>query len=117
MRVAPGCGGFLGIQDRLIRIWSLEMQICLQAIAEASELWCLALNAPQTRLVAGSSEKFLHVWSLDHEAKTSEAGDLLLAKFQGAVPRTVSWRKALWGGDAAAKAKGCIGAWVKSMET
>lgn len=82
-------------KDRLIRIWSLEMQICLQAIAEASELWCLALNAPQTRLVCGSSEKFLHVWSLDHEAKTSEAGDLLLAKFQGAVPRTEGQGQAL----------------------
>eukprot|EP00434_Breviolum_minutum_P005801 symbB.v1.2.005115.t1/scaffold295.1/size237168/4 len=42
-------------KDRLIRIW----------------------------LVTGSG-KFLHVWTLDDEAKTSESGDLLLATFQGA---------------------------------
>lgn len=81
-------------KDRLIRIWSLEMQICLQAIAEASELWCLALNDTQTRLVTGSG-KFLHVWSLDDEAKTGESGDLLLATFQGAVPRTEGQGQAL----------------------
>ncbi|CAK9018890.1 WD repeat-containing protein 3 [Durusdinium trenchii] len=75
-------------KDRLIRIWSLEMQICLQALAEHTEVYALALNEAQTRLAAGSSAKFLHFWSLDPEAKTSESGDLLLANFLGAVPRT-----------------------------
>eukprot|EP00439_Symbiodinium_sp_Y106_P041082 s79_g5.t1 len=45
-------------KDRLIRIWSVEMQICVQAIADhRTEVWSLAMNAEQTRLVAGTGEK------------------------------------------------------------
>ncbi|CAJ1453167.1 unnamed protein product [Effrenium voratum] len=74
-------------KDRLIRIWSLEMQICVQAIAERSEVWSLALNQDQTRLAAGCSEKFLRFWALDEEATADESGTRALASFLGAVPR------------------------------
>lgn len=67
----------------------MEMQICLQAIAERTELWCLALSPSGSRLVAGSSEKFLHVWALEDEAVAADArGELALASFLGAVPRS-----------------------------
>jgi len=73
-------------KDRFIRIWSIELQLCLQTIAEHKlEVWCLALNSSQTRLVAGSSDKFLRLWSLsqDSSGRTEEP----LATFLGAVPR------------------------------
>eukprot|EP00931_Biecheleriopsis_adriatica_P087475 TRINITY_DN61939_c0_g1_i1.p1 TRINITY_DN61939_c0_g1~~TRINITY_DN61939_c0_g1_i1.p1 ORF type:complete len:968 (+),score=220.22 TRINITY_DN61939_c0_g1_i1:119-3022(+) len=85
-------------KDRLIRIWSLEMQICVQAIAEHRlEVWSLALSSSQTRLVAGSGDKFLRVWALaEPEATTTEAGEPApLATFLGALPRTEGQGNAL----------------------
>jgi len=73
-------------KDRFVRIWSIELQICLQTIAEHQvEIWSLALNAAQTRLVAGSADKFLRFWTLAPEASGAE--DEPLATFYGAVPR------------------------------
>mmetsp|Transcript_20504 Transcript_20504/g.32691 ORF Transcript_20504/g.32691 Transcript_20504/m.32691 type:complete len:960 (-) Transcript_20504:107-2986(-) len=84
-------------KDRLIRIWSLGMQLCVQAVAEHPvEVWSLALNENQTRLVAGSGDKFLRVWSLDEAvagvtaqvgAGAEEGERPPLATFIGAVPR------------------------------
>ena len=58
-----------------------------QAIAERSEIWCLAVNGSQSRLAAGSSEKFVHLWALE-EAEAQASGELALASFLGAVPRS-----------------------------
>lgn len=75
-----------GSKDRFVRIWSIELQICLQIIAEHKiEVWSLALNSEQTRLVAGSADKFLRFWALSFEAAGSE--DEPLATLYGAVPR------------------------------
>lgn len=82
-------------KDRLIRIWSVEMQICVQAIADhRTEVWSLAMNAEQTRLVAGTGEKFLRVWALkpvEEEAATAktaaESGEHSMAQFLGSLPR------------------------------
>merc|ERR1719491_1571639 len=74
-------------KDRFIRIWSIDLQLCLQTIAEhKAEVWCLAMNASQTRLTAGSADKFLRLWSLSAEAAGSEEEPL--ASFLGAVPRS-----------------------------
>jgi len=81
-------------KDRFVRIWSAEMQLCLQTIAEHKvEVWSLALNACHTRLVCGSGDKFLRLFALHMpEAQasiSSSAGseDAPLASFLGAVPR------------------------------
>mmetsp|Transcript_82931 Transcript_82931/g.173632 ORF Transcript_82931/g.173632 Transcript_82931/m.173632 type:complete len:952 (-) Transcript_82931:243-3098(-) len=87
-------------KDRTIRIWSVEMQICIQTISEhQSEVWTLALNSSQTRLAAGSGDKFLRFWSLSAE-QGSAVGEAQMevggassssspgpAEFFGAVPR------------------------------
>mmetsp|Transcript_14382 Transcript_14382/g.42988 ORF Transcript_14382/g.42988 Transcript_14382/m.42988 type:complete len:940 (-) Transcript_14382:73-2892(-) len=73
-------------KDRFVRIWSVELQICLQTISEhQAEVWSLALNGSQTRLVAGSADKFLRVWSLNREGDVSAGEEL--ATFIGAIPR------------------------------
>mmetsp|Transcript_144252 Transcript_144252/g.402015 ORF Transcript_144252/g.402015 Transcript_144252/m.402015 type:complete len:926 (-) Transcript_144252:49-2826(-) len=73
-------------KDRFVRIWSIELQLCLQTIAEHKvEVWSLSLNSAQDRLVAGSADKFLRFWTLSPEASGSE--DEPLATFYGAVPR------------------------------
>lgn len=73
-------------KDRFIRIWSIELQLCLQTIAEhQTEVWTLSLNLAQNRLAAGSSDKFLRVWTLHAQASGSEEEPL--ATFLGAVPR------------------------------
>mmetsp|Transcript_19549 Transcript_19549/g.51796 ORF Transcript_19549/g.51796 Transcript_19549/m.51796 type:complete len:937 (+) Transcript_19549:51-2861(+) len=73
-------------KDRFVRIWSVELQLCLQTIAEhQAEVWSLTLNEAQTRLVAGSADKFLRVWSLNSEANVSAGEEL--ATFIGAIPR------------------------------
>lgn len=73
-------------KDRFVRVWSIELQLCLQTIAEHQvEVWSLALNAAQTRLAAGSSDKFLRFWTLKPQASGTEEDPL--ASFYGAVPR------------------------------
>jgi len=73
-------------KDRLVRVWSIELQLCLQTIAEhQAEVWSLALNEAQTRLAAGSGDKFLRFWTLAPQASGGE--DEPLATFYGAVPR------------------------------
>eukprot|EP00930_Biecheleria_cincta_P036250 TRINITY_DN24873_c0_g1_i1.p1 TRINITY_DN24873_c0_g1~~TRINITY_DN24873_c0_g1_i1.p1 ORF type:complete len:965 (+),score=198.32 TRINITY_DN24873_c0_g1_i1:81-2975(+) len=84
-------------KDRLVRIWSLEMQICIQAIAEhRTEVWSLAINGDGTRLAAGSGDKFLRFWSLaEPDSKPVSVTDKpetdgeqpAFATFIGAVPR------------------------------
>jgi len=49
------------------------------------EVWSLALNTAQTRLVAGSSDKFLRFWRLLPEGDGSEENPV--AALYGAVPR------------------------------
>lgn len=73
-------------KDRVVRIWSLELQICLQTIAEhQSEVWSLALSTDRRRLAAGSSDKFLRMWELSPDAKGTEEEPI--ASFMGEVPR------------------------------
>eukprot|EP00928_Gymnodinium_smaydae_P035081 TRINITY_DN24750_c0_g2_i1.p1 TRINITY_DN24750_c0_g2~~TRINITY_DN24750_c0_g2_i1.p1 ORF type:complete len:978 (-),score=241.30 TRINITY_DN24750_c0_g2_i1:55-2901(-) len=76
-------------KDRFVRIWSVEMQLCLQTIADHKfEVWSLALNASQTRLVCGSTDKFLRLYALDAEGSSTNDEGRPLASFMGAVPRT-----------------------------
>lgn len=74
-------------KDRFVRIWSVQMQICLQTLPEnKAEVWSLALNESQTRLVSGSTDKFLRVWELLPGASSAEGEHH--AKFLGQVSRT-----------------------------
>jgi len=73
-------------KDRAIRIWSIELQICLQTITDHQcEVWSIALNAEQTRLAAGAADKFVRLWELS--ATATGGDDDPLATTLGEVPR------------------------------
>lgn len=50
----------------LIKIWELETQHCIQTlIGSRNEIWALAKNPQETRIVAGSIDNELRVWNLE----------------------------------------------------
>jgi len=73
-------------KDRFVRIWKVDVQLCLQTIAVEKDVWSLALNKDQTRLIVGS-DKFLRFWSFDDDDEE--------ASFLGAVPRPLGQGNAI----------------------
>ena len=62
-------------KDSHVRIWELDTQHCSQTlVGYRGEVWALALNPSQTRLVTGSADVDLQVYEvLGHEAAGQEA--------------------------------------------
>eukprot|EP00927_Polykrikos_kofoidii_P015646 TRINITY_DN16980_c0_g1_i1.p1 TRINITY_DN16980_c0_g1~~TRINITY_DN16980_c0_g1_i1.p1 ORF type:complete len:961 (+),score=166.76 TRINITY_DN16980_c0_g1_i1:102-2984(+) len=84
--VSEDCRLVSASKDRFVRIWSVMLQLCLQTIPEHKvEVWSLALNASQTRLVCGSADKYLRFFALKPNAEGTENDQL--ASYLGDVPR------------------------------
>lgn len=63
-------------KDSHIRVWDLGTQHCSQTlVGYRGEVWALALDPTQRRLVTGSADVDLQVYEvLSHEAAEQEAG-------------------------------------------
>ena len=64
-------------KDSHVRVWDLDTQHCSQTlIGYRGEVWALALDPTQSRLVTGSADVDLQVYEvLIHEAAGREAGN------------------------------------------
>jgi len=54
-------------KDKTIKVWSVETQVCMQTIVEQGELWSCAINLECTRLLVGSTDHLLRIWSISEE--------------------------------------------------
>ncbi|EPR64240.1 WD domain, G-beta repeat-containing protein [Toxoplasma gondii GAB2-2007-GAL-DOM2] len=72
-RTLPGAGLLLvsAGKDGLVKIWDADLELCLQSLVDtvpgaskAKEVWSLAVNPQQTRLVVGCSDQLLRVYAL-----------------------------------------------------
>lgn len=63
-------------KDSHVRVWDLDTQHCSQTlVGYRGEVWALALDPTQSRLVTGSADVDLQVYEvLSHEAAGKEAG-------------------------------------------
>ncbi len=63
-------------KDSHVRVWDLDTQHCSQTlVGYRGEVWALALDPAQNRLVTGSADVDLQVYEvLSHEAAGKEAG-------------------------------------------
>ena len=63
-------------KDSHVRVWNLDTQHCSQTlVGYRGEVWALALDPTQSRLVTGSADVDLQVYEvLSHEAAGKEAG-------------------------------------------
>lgn len=63
-------------KDSHIRVWDLATQHCSQTlVGYRGEVWALALDPSQRRLVTGSADVDLQVYEVvSHEAADQEAG-------------------------------------------
>ncbi|OEH75672.1 WD-40 repeat-containing protein [Cyclospora cayetanensis] len=68
-----------GSKDGLLKIWDVDLQLCLHTevgAAEAGEVWTLAVNPCQTRLFVGGGDHKIRVFALHlglHAAAASNA--------------------------------------------
>ena len=65
-------------KDSHIRVWDLGTQHCSQTlVGYRGEVWALALDPTQRRLVTGSADVDLQVYEVvNHEAAELEAGNI-----------------------------------------
>lgn len=63
-------------KDSHVRVWDLDTQHCSQTlVGYRGEVWALALDPTQSRLVTGSADVDLQMYEvLSHEAAGKEAG-------------------------------------------
>lgn len=63
-------------KDSHVRVWDLDTQHCSQTlVGYRGEVWALALDPAESRLVTGSADVVLQVYEvLSQEAATDEAG-------------------------------------------
>ena len=66
-------------------MWDLDTQHCVQTLTgHLTEVWSIAVSPCQTRLAAGSADRFVRLWQLDHsKAKADE-----FATYLGEVERS-----------------------------
>ena len=87
LRFLPDNADFLvsGSKDGVVKIWSVKLQICVQTITEPkSEVWSLAFHGQ--RLLVGSADKVLHVYSIRSNLVIDASG-LTVADFHGQLDR------------------------------
>lgn len=62
-------------KDALVKVWDLALQCCVQTIVgHRAEVWSLAVSPNGCRLVSGSNDEKLRVWSLGEDGTGGEAG-------------------------------------------
>jgi len=62
-------------KDSHVRVWDLDTQHCSQTlVGYRGEVWALALDPAQNRLVTGSADVDLQLYEVTHEAAGKEAG-------------------------------------------
>lgn len=84
----PGNEDFVvsGSKDGTVKIWSVKLQICVQTVTEPkSEVWSLAFHHDQ-RLIVGSVDKVLHVYSIRSNLVIDSNG-LVAVDFHGQLDR------------------------------
>lgn len=80
-------------KDGLLKVWECETQHCIQTcVGHRSEIWSFDLNADQTRVVTGSSDNLLRIWSIDSEPQESSSKCPMVLNYMGALTRQVSER-------------------------
>lgn len=82
-------------KDSLAKVWDLATQHCFQTLTgHRSEVWTVDVNREGTRMITGSADRQLRVWSLGVEEKENgqPAGSGIeeeqpLAVYMGSVVR------------------------------
>ncbi len=73
-------------QDTLVKVWDVDAGHCLQTVvSHRSEVRSLDIDSEGSRVVTGSSDGELRVWSVSKDATGNEGDEVL--KFLGLLPR------------------------------
>ncbi len=73
-------------QDTLVKVWDVDAGHCLQTVVgHRSEVRSLDIDSEGSRVVTGSSDGELRVWSISKDATGNEGDEVL--KFSGLLPR------------------------------
>jgi U3 small nucleolar RNA-associated protein 12 len=87
-------------KDTTIKVWDLHTQHCMQTlVGHRSEVWSIGINPEGTRMISGSSENQLQVWSVKDSSKKnyeeSSDEDDVLFELKGVLPRVTRERVAM----------------------
>jgi WD40 repeat protein len=53
-------------KDALVKIWDIDSQHCVQTlVGHRAEVWSVAVDASERRLVTGSTDGLLRVWDIE----------------------------------------------------
>ncbi len=73
-------------QDTLVKVWDVDAGHCLQTVVgHRSEVRSLDIDSEGSRVVTGSSDGELRVWSVSRDVTSNEGGEVL--KLLGLLPR------------------------------